>query len=111
MTDSAPKQATPPGMVFQARGGTQAGETRDAERLLRWHEASSSNGATYTADRSSEAIARLQSGRVAEADDRLDEAAEFYSQFLQLYDMPTERHQHLRDEAEAALERIAGERR
>ncbi len=87
----------------------QAGETREAERLLRWHEAVSPT-ASGAYDRTFEAVARLQSGRVAEAEGRLDDAAEFYSQFLQMYDMPTERHQHLRDEAEAALERIAGER-
>ncbi len=41
----------------------------------------------------------------------MDDAAEFYSQFLKMYDMPTERHQHLREEAEAALARLAEERR
>ena len=88
----------------------QAGETREAERLLRWHEAVTTNGESAAYNGTFEAVARLQRGRVAEADGRLNDAAEFYSQFLQLYDMPTERHQHLRDEAEAALERIAGER-
>ena len=58
-----------------------------------------------------EAVARLQRGRVAEAEGRLDDAAQFYSQFLQMDDMPTERHQHLRDDAEAALWRSAEERR
>jgi len=89
----------------------QAGDTREAERLLRWHEALSTNGVANAFDRTFEAVARLQRGRVAEAEGRLGDAAEFYSQFLQMYDMPTERHQHLRDEAEAALARLAGERR
>ena len=81
----------------------QAGNTREAERLLRWHEAVSTNGEALAFDRTFEAVARLQRGRVAEAEGRLDDAAEFYSQFLQMYDMPTERHQHLREEAEAVL--------
>lgn len=33
----------------------------------------------------------------------------FYSDFLDIYDMPNERHQHLRDEAEAALARLTAE--
>jgi tetratricopeptide (TPR) repeat protein len=89
----------------------QAGNTREAERLLRWHEALSTNGLANVLDRAFEAVARLQRGRVAEAEGRLDDAAEFYTQFLQMYDMPTERHQHLREEAEAALARLAEERR
>ena len=88
----------------------QAGKTREAERQLRWHEAfPTSRGAAGAYNRTFEAVARLQRGRVADAEGRLDDAAEFYSQFLQMYDMPTERHQHLRDEAEAALERLAAE--
>ncbi len=89
----------------------QAGNTREAERLLLWHEAVSTNGEAWAFDRTFEAVARLQRGRVAEAEGRLDDAAAFYSQFLQMYDMPTERHQHLREEAEAALARLAEERR
>ncbi len=89
----------------------QAGSTREAERLLRWHEAVAANGEASAFDRTFEAVARLQRGRVAEAEGRLGDAAEFYSQFLQMYDMPTERHQHLREEAEAALARLAEERR
>ena len=87
----------------------QAGESRQAETLLRWHEAAGADARAKAFDAMFEAIARLQRGRVAETEGRLDDAALFYSQFLQMYDMPTERHQHLRDEAEAALARLTAE--
>ncbi len=54
-------------------------------------------------------VSNLQRGRAAEAAGRNQDAVDFFNRFLVMYAAPDSSHQHLRDEAEAALARLSAE--
>jgi hypothetical protein len=81
-----------------------AGDTTQAARLLRWHEAYTfSNWTTMVMP-----LAYLRRARIEERQGRLAVAERFYREFLLQYDLPVSRHQHLVREAALALVRIRG---
>jgi serine/threonine-protein kinase len=81
-----------------------AGDTAQAARLLTWHEAyDASSIATVLAP-----LVYLERARIGDARGQLELARAHYEQFLQRYDMPTARHQHLVREAALALTRLSG---
>jgi hypothetical protein len=54
-------------------------------------------------------VAYYELARIEEAQGRTEQARDHYQQFLRRYDMAPPAHQHLVDEANAALRRLAGQ--
>ncbi len=82
----------------------EAGDTSRAVRLLTWHEAKLDPEFQVFAP-----LAYYELARIEEAQNRKEQARDHYQQFLRRYDMPPPAHQHLVDEAKAALRRLSGQ--
>ena len=84
----------------------EQGDTTRALKLLVWHEAKIPPlfGSQLFAP-----LAYYELARIEEAQGHTDLARDHYQQFLRRYDMPPPAHQHLVDEANAALRRLAGQ--
>ncbi len=93
-----------------AAGWLTAGSLPDeAERVLRHTDAVMPNVDVIVALAPVWSVSVLQRGRAAEAAGRTDDAIDFYNRFLVTYSKPDPSHEHLRDEAEAALSRLTAE--
>jgi hypothetical protein len=90
-----------------ARWLVERGDAAAAERLLTWHQAVLfPMRETRQANVTIEPLAYLEQARVAEALGRDDDARTYYQRFLWRYDLPTDSHRHLVDEARTALVRL-----
>ncbi len=87
----------------------EQGDTTRALKLLVWHEASIPASPEPFRSQQFAALAYYELARIEEAQGRTDLARDHYQQFLRRYDMPPPAHQHLVDEANAALRRLAGQ--
>jgi hypothetical protein len=81
-----------------------SGDTSQAARLLRWHEAYS--GSLWSAMLMPQAY--LRRARIEERQGRLSVAERYYREFLLQYDLPVARQHHLVREAALALARVRG---
>jgi tetratricopeptide (TPR) repeat protein len=86
----------------------EAGEPRRADSLLQWHQGMMTQEGTVRAALLASALTYLEMGRVEEARGLDEEALGHYREFLRRYDMPPARHEHLIEEARAAVERLGG---
>ncbi len=84
----------------------EAGDTSRAVRLLTWHEAKP--GGPEFLFQVFAPVAYYELARIEEAQGRKEQARDHYQQFLRRYDMPPPAHQHLVDDANAALRRLSG---
>ena len=85
----------------------ERGKLGDAANLLTWHETVLvPMRLTRQANAAVDALAYLESARVAESLGRKDVARDYYGRFLVRYDAPTALHRHLVDEARHALDRL-----
>lgn len=89
-----------------ARGLVQVGDTVEALRQLRWAEAFSPTSNSGKARAVMTGLVELERARLEAATGQSDLARIHYWQFLRRYDMPMPVHQHLVEEARAALERV-----
>ncbi|HSE68367.1 MAG TPA: tetratricopeptide repeat protein, partial [Gemmatimonadales bacterium] len=89
----------------------EQGDTSRAMKLLVWHEADIPGSAEPPRTQMFAGLAYYELARIEEAQGRTDLARDHYQQFLRRYDMPPPAHQHLVDEANAALRRLSGEQR
>ncbi len=90
-----------------ARWLRERGKLGDAANLLAWHETVLvPMRLTRQANAAVDALAYLESARVAESLGRKDVARDYYGRFLVRYDAPTARHRHLVEEARQALDRL-----
>ena len=87
----------------------EQGDTTRALKLLVWHEAKHTGLPEPFRSQLFAALAYYELARIEEAQGRTDLARDHYQQFLRRYDMPPPAHQHLVDEANAALRRLAGQ--
>ena len=85
----------------------EAGDSAQAARLLLWHEAGG-GGWEWSFTYATTALAYLMLARIEEARGDARLAITHYRQFLRRYDMPMPGQRHLVDEAQSALERLAG---
>jgi len=88
---------------------TANGAPEEAERLLRHTDAVIPNVELMVSLIPVWSVSVLQRGRAAEVAGRTDDAIDYYNRFLVTYSRPDASHQHLRDEAEAALARLTAE--
>ncbi len=84
-------------------------DTSRALRLLFWHEASLPLSMEKPRSQLFAALAYYELARIEDAQGKSDLALDHYQQFLRRYDMPPPAHQHMVDEANAALRRLAGQ--
>jgi len=82
----------------------QVGDTTRAVRLLTWHEADWDRLVFQLFA----PLAYYELARIEEAQGLSDLAREHYQQFLRRYDTPVPAHQHLVDDAKAALRKLNG---
>ncbi|MEO8140102.1 MAG: serine/threonine-protein kinase [Gemmatimonadota bacterium] len=88
----------------------QLGDTSRAVRLLTWHESDMLDfWGAHLVSQLFAPLAYYDLAQIEEAQGRDDPAREHYEQFLRRYDMPVPAHQHLVDEAKAALRRLSGQ--
>lgn len=87
----------------------ELGDSSRAVRLLAWHEAHPAASEDPGRFQLFAALAYYELARIEEAQGKTDEARDHYQQFLRRYDMPMPVHQHLVDEAHAALRRLSGQ--
>gem|GEM_PF-577710 len=93
--------------LASARWLLAAGDTAQAARLLRWHEAFQS-GSYWNGTLVLTPLAYLESARVEEARGATADAREHYGQFLRRYDAPLSSQRHLVEDARRALDRLSG---
>ena len=84
----------------------QLGDTSRAVKLLTWHEADLGIDPWFF--QVSAPLAYFELAQIEEAQGHSDLARDHYQQFLRRYDMPMPAHQHLVDDAKAALRRLNG---
>ena len=84
-------------------------DTSRALRLLFWHEGSLPLSMEKPRSQVFAALAYYELARIEDAQGKSDLALDHYRQFLRRYDMPPPAHQHMVDEANAALRRLAGQ--
>ena len=93
-----------PSLIWQAsRLLLEQGDTSRALKLLFWHEAHVPKSAEPFRSQLFAGLAYYELARIEEAQGKNDLARDHYEQFLRRYDMPPPAHQHLVDEAKAAL--------
>jgi hypothetical protein len=89
-----------------ARWMLDAGDTLQALRLLRWHEAIVRSDASAPS-RLVEPLALFERARLEESLGRFEAAGEHYGAFLERYDLPPAVHRRLVAEAGAAVDRLS----
>jgi hypothetical protein len=101
--DSRQPYLTAVDRMVLSRGLAASGDTIGALRQLRWIEALPPGSAVEQARVVMTGLVDLERARLELATGQPELARRHYQQFLRRYDMPVPAHQHLVDEAQAAL--------